>query len=111
MALKHHDLFRSVHGNPTSIRFLAACFSNKEKPKSLLELYARLLHEKTLVSVVGNEKEGKVDRTKSKPEISKNNLSLNFSTEAIIQVLEEANPKSLNLFYFLGCLPGGLMPD
>ena len=109
-ALVYHDLFRLVHGNPMAIRFMAACYSDKSSPKSLLELYERVNHEKSLKKMMEETKEARLS-PKSKPKISKNNLSLNFSTEAIIQMLEEGHPACLQLFYFLGCLPGGLLID
>ena len=38
----------------------------------------------------------------------KNNYSLEFTIRTSITLLEQLNPLCKNLFYFLGCLPGGL---
>ena len=38
----------------------------------------------------------------------KNNYSLEFTIATSIKLLEESNPQCIHLFYFLGCLPGGV---
>ena len=46
--------------------------------------------------------------TSKKPEFGKNNISLNFTMEASIQLLDDSSQEAVNLLYFLGCLPGGV---
>ena len=108
-ALSYHDLFKQLSGNPSSIVILAACYSNPfRKLNSLTELYKKVLTNFA-------EAEAAEDRddisSGLKPTVSKNNMSLNFTTDASIKLLEESAPKCLNLLYFLGCLPGGVMHD
>ena len=42
------------------------------------------------------------------PSMSKNNFSLQFTIDTSIKLLEESTPEAISLFYFLGCLPGGV---
>ena len=41
--------------------------------------------------------------------MTKNNFSLQFTIDTSIKLLIESTPKVINLFYFLGCLPGGVV--
>ena len=108
-ALSYHDLFKQLSGNPSSIVILAACYSNPfHNVNSLTELYKRVL---TNITDTGNGEDRDDISSNLKATISKNNMSLTFTTEASIKLLEESAPKCLNLLYFLGCLPGGLMLD
>ena len=108
-ALSYHDLFKQLSGNPSSIVFLAACYSSPlHKINSLTELY-----KKVLANHAGSgDNEDRDDISSNlKVTMSKNNMSLNLTIDASIKLLEESAPNCLNLLYFLGCLPRGVMHD
>ena len=71
---------------------------------TLTELYKRVIKD-------GKENNDFRDDVSSQliATVSKNNISLSLTTEASIRLLEESEPKHLNLLYYLGCLPGGVM--
>lgn len=73
-------MFKQLSGNPTSIVFLAACYANPFKANKLTDLYERILHEK---NIEDDESENQ-SQNAGKPKISKNNMSLNLTTEASI---------------------------
>ena len=106
-ALSYHDLFKQLSGNPSSIVILAACYSNPfRNVKSLTELYKRVLSN---ITDSGNSEGRSEVSSNLKATFSKNNMSLSFTTDASIKLLEESAPKCRNLLYFLGCLPGGVL--
>ena len=85
---------------------LAACHSNPFfKTNSLAELYQKVRSGGNLCV------ECDLSISSDKPRIGKNNISLNFTMDASIQLLEDSSPDTLNLLYFLGCLPGGMKLD
>ena len=71
---------------------------------TLTELYKRVIKD-------GKENSDFPDDVSSelKATISKNNISLTLTTEASIKLLKESEPKHLEMLYYLGCLPGGVM--
>ena len=88
---------------------LAACYSNPfHNVNSLTELYKKVLTDHVGSSDSADRDDASVNL---KATISKNNMSLNFTTNASIKLLEESAPSCLNLLYFLGCLPGGVLHD
>ena len=105
-ALQYHDLFKQLSGNPSSIVILAAyyCYPFHQKKMTLTELYKRVIKD-------GKENSDFPDDVSSelKATISKNNISLTLTTEASIKLLKESEPKHLEMLYYLGCLPGGVM--
>ena len=107
-ALKYHDLFKQLAGNPSSIVILAAYYSSKfhEKQMTLRELYKSVIKD-------GKESNEYRDDISSefKATICKNNISLNLTTEASIRLLQDSAIEHLNMLYYLGCLPGGVMMD
>ena len=71
---------------------------------TLTDLYKRVIKD-------GKENSDFRDDVSSelKATISKNNISLTLTTEASIRLLEDSEPKHLEMLYYLGCLPGGVM--
>ena len=81
---------------------LAAAFSNPfTKVKSISQLY-----EQVSIQSSDGENSGHLEGI-----IGENYFSLLASAEASIQLLETGDPESLNLLYFLGCLPGGVRSE
>ena len=106
-ALSYHDLFKQLSGNPSSIVILAACYSNPfQKINSLTELYKKVIANH---SGTGDNEDRDGASSSLRATLSKNNMSLNLTIDASIQLLEGSAPNCLNLLYFLGCLPGGVM--
>ena len=88
-----------------SIVMLAACHSNEFfKTNSLAELYQKVRNGKNLCE----DSDGGESNDSDHPKNSRNNISLNFTMDASITLLQETEPEALNLLYFMGCLPGGL---
>ena len=116
-ALSYHDLFKQLSGNPTSIVILASAIANKFiKQQTIADIYVTaVLKDQAIESVEDDEEEkesvkshSSEERGYSKAKISRNNYSLEFTIRTSIKLLEESSQQSANLFYFLGCLPGGV---
>lgn len=107
-ALAYHDMFRQLSGNPTSITMIAALLKNplieRTDNNPLVDMYKRIKSEKDIVVNELEEKNGVAT-------VYKNNMSLQISTEASVNLLEQASPEDMSLLYFLGCLPGGVKED
>ena len=106
--LSHHDMFRQMSGNPTSITLIAAIHANplykKDHHNELVDMYNRVKsEEKIVVEEIGDQ-----EKAGSQKSYIKNFMSLNISTEMSIKLLEEAHPPDLRLLYFMGCLPSGV---
>lgn len=102
-------MFRQLSGNPTSITMIAALLKNplikRSENNPLVDMYKRIKSEKDIVVNELEEKNGSVAT------VYKNNMSLQISTEASVNLLEETSPEDISLLYFLGCLPGGVKMD
>ena len=90
---------------------LAACHNNPIfKTNSLVELYEKVQNNKNLCE---GEDTSICDQSEAstKPKFGRNNVSLNLTMDASIQLLEDSSKEAVNLLYFLACLPGGINQD
>ena len=87
---------------------LAAAYSNPwKKVNSLTQIYDKVLLDKSRCQE--EEDSGEDSSQAKKGAVIRDNLmSLKCCAEASIDLLESASPETLNLLYFLGCLPGGV---
>ena len=111
-ALEHHSLFRELCGNPTSIVILASALANPliTRSPTLAELYKAAITDGQ--DVFEDDKSQRSQDSDSEKgytplKLSSNNFSLQFTIETSIKLLQESTPVCIDLFYFLGCLPGG----
>lgn len=95
MTLNDHHLFKLLSGNPHAI-ILAAPILLK---MSLKELYM-LLNSKEMHDVLSVD--GITDSTVA---------SLRLSLEATIKIIEKEDKESLEFFFLIGMLPGGVSDD
>ena len=112
-ALEHHNLFRELCGNPTSIVILASALANPLVTKSptLAQLYKTAITDRQELFDDGNSQRSQDSNSEkgyAPMKLSSNNFSLQFTIETSIKLLQESTPACIELFYFLGCLPGGL---
>ena len=78
---------------------IAPLLADSEKNLDLVHLYRMLTSEKLFNEL----KKDKVDDSTM--------ASLRISAQVSIQFISESDPETMNLFYILGMLPGGLSPD
>ena len=92
-------MFTLLNGNPQSINLVAPLLADIEKHLDLVHLYRMLTSE-----VLYNElKKDNVDDCTL--------ASLRISAAVSIRFISESDPETMNLFYLLGMMPGGITPN
>ena len=96
---------------------LACAIANKYvKSQTIAEIYVSAILGGNRIESIDEIEEDKEsikskhseERGYSPAKIVRNNYSLEFTIRMSIKLLEENDPLCTNLFYFLGCLPGGV---
>ena len=100
----HHDLFRLLQGNPTSLSRAAYVYIDPfiSSVQTLLDLY-KMVKQNNYAS---DESSGPQKGEDIKPKPRLNNESLEATTKMAIDMLPGTEAKSL--LYFIGCLPAGV---
>ena len=93
-----HHLITLLNGNPQAIILVAPLLADREKHLDLVSLYRKMTSNELLFIL--------------KQEMIEDSMmaSLQLSAQVSIQFIKDSDPESMELFYLLGMLPGGISP-
>ena len=97
--LHEHHLFKLLGGNPQSIALITPLLNDPTKNITLVDLYTMLTSNKLCEILKSEEIEDKMM------------ASLRISVQVSVSMINESDPKSMQLFFLLGLLPGGIGVD
>ena len=110
--LDKHPLFEFLNGNPTSLIQAANCYLHeiheREEVGKLNSIYKLM---QVCLKRLGDY-ESKLNSVRSaEGDKKRNDFSLEVATRMTLDMIPKDQSDSMNLLYFLGCLPGGISEE